>query len=118
MTTIVGLYWVAGVYGLYNIDREKIWIGISQQLRKRWNRHLTGHKYGLVNKLRQDLAAGDRFLFCVFQVIEIYSQAKRSLWWTFRLPPERTQLRIAEQSWMDRLQKEDLYNQQRAYRRH
>ena len=117
MKPIVGLYWVAGVYGLYNIDREKIWIGSSQQLRKRWNKHLTARKYGLANELQHDLAAGDRFLFCVFEVLEIYSEAKRSLWWSFRLPCDSTQLRIAEQSCMDRLPKEDLYNQRRAYRR-
>ena len=118
ITPIVGLYWVAGVYGLYNIDREKIWIGSSQQIRKRWNKHLTAGKYGLANELQQDLKAGDRFLFCVLDVLKIYSQDERSLWWDCRLPCDSTQLRITEQSYMDRLPKEDLYNQRRAYGRH
>jgi hypothetical protein len=117
ITLIAGLYWVAGIYGLYNIDREKIWIGSSQQLRKRWNTHLTARRHGLANELQQDLKAGNRFLFCVLQVLEIYSEAKRSLWWDARLPTNSTQLRIAEQGWMDRLPKECLYNQRRAYRR-
>ncbi len=116
MTYISGLYWVAGVYGLYNIDREKIYIGHSQQLRKRWNRHLTARYHGLRNELQRDLAMGQHFLFCVLESLETYNQDKRQLWWDFPLKHDKSRLRRAEQAWLDRLSKADLYNQRRACR--
>jgi hypothetical protein len=115
---IRGLYWVAGIYGIYNIQREKIWIGSSKRIYKRWNMHLDGDRLGVHNDLKTHLKAREPFLLCILEICEIYSPLKRILWWkrATREEFDKTELRRREQVWLDRVPKVFLYNKIRAFR--
>ncbi len=113
-----GLYWVAGVYGLYNIDKEKISIGSSILLRKRWSSHISSQKLSRKNELQHDLSKGNRFLFCLLETTRVHPIEVRKIWW--HNPPlidyiDCTRLRKAEQKWMERIPKSYLYNKRKAY---